>query len=239
MRRLIDWPRDLHWQSREPLSGPRSVGSGSSEGLGGFLQSFASPFGLWRWSFAFPPLKGEAFRRYRGTVMALHGGANAVRVPFCDPDGLGWAASGVALGGVSPRAGLPWSNGQPWGNGRNWRLGRAVVPLALPSAQGYDEIALTDADWGHGLGIGDMIGFAPFHFGLYFITEVISAGRYRIWPPLRRAVAAGDLVTLTPVLAMRLESESSAGAGRGPARAEGLAMTLVEIEDADLRAYYA
>lgn len=238
MRRLIDWPRDLHWQSREPMSGPRSVGSGSTEGVGGFLQSFASPFGLWRWTFSFPPLKGEAFRRYRGMVMALHGGANAVRVPFCDPDGLGWAASGVSLGEVVPRVGVPWSNGSPWNNGRNWRLGRPTVPLALPSAQGYDEIALTDSAWGYNLGIGDMIGFAPFHFGLYFVTEVIDDGLYRIWPPLRKAVSAEDLATLTPVLAMRLEGESGAGAARGPVRAEGLTMTLIEVEDADVRDFY-
>jgi len=238
MRRLIDWPRDLRWQSREPLTGPRTAGSGSSEGLTGFMQSFASPFGCWRWSFAFPPLKGEAFRRYRGAVLALHGGANAVRVPFCDPDGLGWAGLGVVLGGLRPQDGAPWTNGRPWSNGRNWRLGRPVAPLALPALRGDVVVALADVAWGHRLGLGDMLGFAPFHFGLYFVTEALGEGRYRVWPPLRRALAVGDVATLTPVLAMRLEGEGGASAGRGAVSADGLTMTLAEIEDADIRDFY-
>lgn len=239
MRRLLDWPRDHRISSMEPLSGPRSIGSGSSAGMTGYMQTFASPFGLWRWQFSFTPMKGDAFRRHRGLVMALHGGANAVRVPFVDGDIMSWEQSGVSGQINSIWAGQTWSNGERWSNGMNWRTGRPVVPLALPSAQGYDEIALTDTAWGHGLGIGDMIGFAPFHFGLYYVTEVISAGRYRIWPPLRRAVAAADLATLKPVLAMRLENESGANAARGTLIADSLTMTLVEIEDADLRAYYA
>lgn len=238
-RRLLDWPRDLHWMSREPLTGPRAAGAGSNEGLTGFVQSFASPFGLWRWSFSFPPLRGEAFRRYRGTVLALHGGANAIRVPFCDPDGLGWSALGVTLGLGQPGAGVPWSNGLPWSNGQNWRIGRPWVALAAAAAQGDDIVTLADEWFGHGLDIGDMLGFTPFHFGLYFVTERLDAGRYRIWPPLRKALTTADFATLEPVMAMKLESENSAGGGRGATMAEGLTMTLIEVEDADIRDYYA
>lgn len=237
--RLLDWPRDLHWTSREPVSGPRAARSAASESLTGFVQTVVSPFGLWRWSFSFPPLKGEAFRRYRGLVTALHGGANIVRVPFCDPDGLGWATAGVVLGAVRPAAGVPWSNGQPFSNGRNWRLGRPVVAIAETAAKGASVIALQDTSWGHGLDIGDMIGCSPFHFGLYIVTERLEPGRYRVWPPLRKALAIGDVATLTPVLAMRLESESAASSGRGPARADALTMTLLEVADDDVRDYGA
>jgi hypothetical protein len=235
MARILDWPRDLHWVSREPLSGPRTIGAGSSESLTGFTQSFASPFGLWRWSFSFPPLKGRAFRHYRGTMTALHGGANALRVPFCDPDGMTWSEIGVATTPAQIRAGVPWSNGQPWANGQNWRVGRPWVPFAAAAPADATEIHLASAHWGHSLEIGAMIGAAPFHFGLYVVTEAMGAGRYRIWPPLRRSVTTADRATLEPVLAMRLESESAAPAPRGAVNASGLAVTLVEIGDSDLR----
>lgn len=237
MPRLIDWPSGLQWTSREPLTGPRSVKSGSSESVTGWVQTFGSPFGLWRWSYSFSPLRGTAFRAYRGLVVALHGGPNAVRLPFCDPDGLSWKAMGVEPDGQLG-AGIPWSNGMPWSNGRPWQIGRPTVAVAQAAANGDSIVYLADEWWGYGLGVGDMIGFAPFHFGVYFVTEVIEPGRYRIWPPLRRALATSDEATLTPVLAMRLESEGAANAGRGIVSADGLAMTLVEIEDADVRDYF-
>jgi hypothetical protein len=108
MARLIHWPGGLQIQTRQALSGPRTIGAGSSESIGGYIQSVASPFGLWRWQLSFPPLRREAFRRYRGMISALHGGANAVRVPFCDPDRMSWADTGTFFGSTQLRDGLPW-----------------------------------------------------------------------------------------------------------------------------------
>jgi hypothetical protein len=82
-----------------------------------------------------------------------------------------------------------------------------------------------------------MIGFKPFHLGLYIVTQVHEPGRYRIWPPLRKAITTDDFATLNPVLVMRLEGEAGAPMPRGAASASGLSVTLVEVEDPDVRAY--
>lgn len=91
MGRLISWPIGLRISGMRPLSGPRTIGAAGSESLTGYVQTVAGAFGVWRWQLQFPPMRGEVFRRYRGTVAALHGGANALRVPFFDPDAAGLA----------------------------------------------------------------------------------------------------------------------------------------------------
>jgi hypothetical protein len=224
--------------ARQPLTGPRTIGGASTESLTGYVQSVASPFGLWRWSFGFPPLSGAAARRFRGMVTALHGGANAVAVPFCDPDGAPWQALGVSITTQQIRSGLPWmSAGQlrPWSNGRNWSPGRPWAELLQDALRG-DSIVSVDVSYGGGaLDIGDQFGFGPGYFGLHIVTERIAEGRIRFWPPLRKALAAGDHLTLEPVMAMRLENEGSASLARGLASIESPALTLVEVEDSILR----
>lgn len=239
MARLIHWPHGLRANFREPLSGPRTVGAGSSSSLSNFVQTTASPFGLWRWRFSFPPIRGQLFRRYRGWVTSLHGGANATRVPFCDWDGLTLGQMGVDATRDEWRKGQPWSNDEPWSNGQAWENSPPVVDIAAPALLGDTVISLSDDFWGHDLGAGDLLGFSPFHLGLYMVTEVVEPGQYRIWPPLRKALVAGDSATLRPVLAMRLESEDAANAPRGAAFAEGLSVTLVEVLDYDARDYFA
>lgn len=238
MPRLLSWPLGLQANFREPLSGPRTVGGGKSENLGGFVQTVGTPFGLWRWRFSFPPLRGEKFRRYRGWVTALHGGANATRVPWCDWDGLTAAQRGIQATPDQLRAGVPWSNGRPWGNGRNWGVGTPKVTLAEDAGKGSTELRLVDAFWGWGLDYGDVMGVGPMYFGWHMVTERFGSGRYRIWPPLRKAAKAGDFATLTPVMAMRLEGEEAASAGRGAAFAEGLSITLVEVPDTTVARYF-
>lgn len=240
MARLISWPLGLHANGREPLSGPRTVGASRTESISGFVQTTSRAFGLWRWRFVFPPLRGIAFRRYRGWVTALHGGANATRVPFCDWDGLAFAELGIT--GITKEqwlAGQPWDDdGAPWEDGQNWAPSRPPELVAAASL-GDTTITLDSLYWGGSLGVGDQIGFYPNHFGLYMITEVIEEAQYRIWPPLRKAVTSEDYATLTPTLAMRLESEEGATAPRGASFAEGLAVTMVEVLDYDLNTYFA
>lgn len=239
MARLVSWPLGLHANFREPLSGPRTVGSGASGSIGNFTQTFASPFGLWRWRFQFPPIRGQLFRRYRGWITALHGGANATRVPFCDWDGLTRDQMGVSASQAEWKAGQPWSNGQSWSNGQNWQSSPPVVSIAAPTALGGTVVSLGDEFWGHDLHEGDFVGFFPLHFGLYMITEVMDPGRYRVWPPLRKALTTADSATLRPTLAMRLESEDAANAPRGAVFAEGLSVTLTEVFDYDVKTYFA
>lgn len=239
MARLLSWPLGLRPNFREPLSGPRTINAGASTSIGNFTQSFGSPFGLWRWRFQFPPIRGGLFRRYRGWVTALHGGANATRVQWCEWDQMSFAERGMVTDSAEWRAGQPWSNGQPWGNGRNWDMSNPNVAVAAPSALGSSEIQLGAAYWGHNLDMGDMLGFMPFHLGWYMVTERIEAGRYRIWPPLRKALTPADFATLNPVAAMRLEGEEGANAPREAAFATGLSITLVEVFDYDVRDYFA
>lgn len=233
--RLIYWPNGLRANFREPLSGPRTVGAAATQSVGSFVQTSGAAFGLWRWRFQFPPLRRQLARRYRGWITGLHGGANATTVPFCDWDGLSREQMGVA----EQQGKQNWSNGMPWSNGNGWQFTPPVVAVASGAALGDTTVSLADKFWGHGLGIGDQLGFHPFHFGLYMVTEVQGDGQYRIWPPLRKALTTDDSATLRPVLTMRLESEESATAPRDAVSISGASVTLIEVLDYDARDYFA
>lgn len=243
MVRLLSPPRDLPITSVEPLSGPRSVKSGATSSVGGFVQNVASPFGLWRLQITFAAMRKTIFRRYRGWVSALHGGANATRWDYWDPDMMSPRETGIdvppRIDWVTTGHAKNWSNGAPWSNGQGWQMTPPTVSVAASAAKDDTVISLGSTFWGHGLDIGDYLGFLPFHLGLYVVTEVIEPGTYRIWPPLRKAITPNDFATLRPTLAMRLESEEAASAGRGLVVAEGLSVTLMEVLDYDVRDYFA
>ena len=238
MARLVSPPVGLGTVTIEPLSGPRAVSAGVTQSVQNFVQTFGSPFGLWRWRFSFPPMRESQFRRYRGWVTSLHGGANATRWTFFDPDQMTFKEAGVTATKEQIEFGVPWENGKPWSNKQNWQIARPPVAVAAAAAVKATTISLDDDWWGHRLDVGDYIGFFPLHFGMYMVTEVIEPGSYRIWPPLRKAITTDDFATLSPTLAMRLESEDSAGAGRGLVVADSLTITMVETLDADVRAYF-
>ncbi|WP_315920448.1 hypothetical protein [Mesorhizobium sp. SP-1A] len=239
MARLLSPPVGLGTTSIEPLAGPRTVSGGATQSIGNFTQTFASPFGLWRWRLSFPAMHEGLFRRYRGWVTALHGGANATRWTFFDPDTMRFQEAGVKSPDFEIATGKPWSNGMPWSNGENWKTSRPIVPVASGADLGDTEIRLSELWWGHRLDVGDYVGFFPFHFGMYQVTQVYERGYYRIWPTLRKAVTPDDFATLAPVLALRLESEDAASAGRGLVVADALSVTLVETLDYDVRDYFA
>ncbi|PLU81765.1 hypothetical protein BMJ22_16645, partial [Sinorhizobium medicae] len=111
---------------------------------------------------------------------------------FGDPDMMTLLDAGMTVTPAQDRFGLPWSNGETWSNGQNWKATAPNVPVAAAADRDATIIRLADAYWGHRLQMGDYLGFFPFHFGLYTITEELGDGEYRIWPPLRKALAAGD-----------------------------------------------
>lgn len=229
MGRLIDWPELVGVRGRIPLTGPRAVSGSSSESIGGYVQTVAGVFGLWRWQLDLTPMRGEAYRRYRGTVAALHGGSNALRVPFYDPDGIHLYRY------------TAFDNGLGWSNGAQLSSLYETVSVADDHALGASVVELVDEYWGHVLGVGDQIGFGPLHFGLYMVTQVIAPGEYRVWPPLRKALVAGsppDYATLLPTMAMKLESEAAASAPRGLEAADGCSMVLVEVLHSDVIDYF-
>lgn len=238
MPRLIQFPAGLRVTARAPLTGPRSVSSSSSESFTGFTQTIASPYGAWRWQFTFAPMHKDEARRYRGFITALHGGANATRVTFRDPDVMSHAQAGLSVSQSQIHRGIPWSNSMPWSNGRNWAIGYPHVGVTAAASKGTDTVTLANQFWRASLGVGDQIGFGPFYFGLHVVTEVKGGGAFRIWPPLRKDIASGSYATLTPVMVMRLESESSAPIGRGISTMEAPTITLAEVLDEDVRAFY-
>ena len=238
MPRLIDFPIGLRFTSRTPLTGPRSSGSASTESLTGFAQTVASPFGLWRWQFTFTAMNKIESRRYRGFVTAMHGGANATRVPFRDPDRMSFAEAGMTVTPYQERYGVPLSNGLPMSNGMNHPVSYPFVGVASAAARYADIVMLDDEFWRSALGIGDQIGFGPSYLGLHVITEVQGGGTFRIWPPLRKALTTSNYATLEPTMAMRLEGESAAGFSRGISVMEAPTIVLTEVEDADVRAFY-
>ncbi|WP_275790567.1 hypothetical protein [Pararhizobium gei] len=238
MARLLQWPLGVRWNRWKALNGPQSIGSSASTSIGDVTQSIASPFGARHLQFSFPPMRGVKARRMRGTLTALHMGANAVRVSICDFDGMSRADAGMALTADQQNNGLPFGNGLSWSNGQNWNLTKPHVKVSEFAAFDSTIIRLSDTFWGRQLGMGDMLGFFPFHFGLYEVTKVFGNGRYRIWPPLRKAVTNTDYATLRPVLAMRLLSSNLPDADRGPVFLEGLTVSLFEVFDYDLRDYF-
>lgn len=238
MPRLIQMPHGLRYTSRVPLTGPRAAGSAATESLTGFTQTVSSPFGLWRWQFSFTAMNKIEARRYRGFVTALHGGANATRVTFRDPDIMTHAEAGLSATADQIRRGIPFSTGVGLSTGVNLRCSFPRVAVAFASARYVDTVTLADEFWRDALNIGDQIGFGPAYFGLHVITEVIGAGEFRIWPPLRKSLTATSYATLSPVMVMRLESEGAAQMARGISVMEAPTITLTEVEDADVRAFY-
>lgn len=240
MARLLSWPRGLAITAYQRMTGPRSVGGASTESITSFVQTVSSPFGAWRYQISLRGLKGSLARQYRGMVSALNGGANAVRVPFNDPDVMSWQDAGINIDKFDPRRGVAWSNNQPFSNGCNWGMTRPMVAVVADAAIGDTIITLEDRYWGAHLLGGEWLGFMPFCFGKYDVTEVIGGGQYRIWPPLRAVLTAGQsFANLNPVMAMRLEGESAASDKRGTTYADGNALTLLEVRDDDARAYFA
>jgi len=182
-------------------------------------------------------MRGEKFRRYRGLVTSLHGGANAVRVPFGDPDGLTWSDIGATVTLNNQLAGSTWSNGKSWSNGKNWGIGIGNVPLLQPVSSGDNAVRLSPTSWGALLDVGDTFGFTS-HFGLYEVIKMLSPGVVQVWPPLRANILSTQYATLKPSMVMRLAGESSATAPRGTMVSEGATMTLLEVEHSDVISFF-
>jgi hypothetical protein len=238
MPRLVEWPIDLSVESQEAISGPSAISGGTSS-ITGQIQTVSSPFGLWEWALRFPPMQGEQFRRFRGFFAALQQGANATRWTMDDPDRIARISSGIAttVPDDSPIE-VPYLNGKLFTNGRGNRIHRPPVAVARAAQKGDSVVSLSPSNWGMALNYGDLIGFFPFHFGMYIVTERISAGQYRVWPPLRKALAPTDYATLSPRMVVRMKPGTGSGLVRDAESARGMQMTVVEVKDEAVRAFY-
>lgn len=234
--RLISWPRNLGLSEFEWLNGPLAV-SGSPNGSkisGRQPQVIASPFGWLSFRASYPELQGTLERRHRGLMMALHSGANAVRVKWQ----YGSTLTPAEAGYVGTFEGKTWSTGYTWSTGFNWAPALPHVTVASAAEINATEVILTDEFWGRSLEIGDIFGFFPLHLGWYFVTEVFSDGAYRIWPPLRKAITTDTFATLTPTAAFALTPGEKVTIRRGINTVEGAQATFDEIFDYDVRAEF-
>lgn len=234
MGRLLTW-NDPSITSIEVVNAPVSVGSGATSSVSGFDQTFEGIGDTIVIKFALSLQQDQGARRERGMFTALHGGANALRVGFYDPDRLTFPeAGGVGGGGAQP-----WSNGLPWSNGFSWQPSYPRVAVAEAAAVDAGIVRLEDSFWGHDLGLGDWIGFTPLHFGMYQITEVLEAGRYRIWPRLRVAVTTDTLCLVDDlVLVMRPLGRGAITGRRGLYHTEDTSIQLTEVVDPYVRQYF-
>ena len=110
------------------------MGAATTESINGAVQTVSSVYGGWRWRLGFSHMRKQELRRYRGLVTALHGGANAVRVPFCDWDDMSFSDAGTTITLAEANSGLTWSNGETWSNGQNWGLTKPVVSVSAATA---------------------------------------------------------------------------------------------------------
>lgn len=241
MPRLLNWPSGLVPSAQEPLSGPSSVSAGGQSSVTGFQQTVSSPFGLWIWSMDFHPMRDRQFREFRGWMAALQNGANATRWSIHDPDRMSFRDSGVdtpqRANSALPR--VNWSNNLPWSNGIGWTVGRPWVQVGSALPKGATTMQLPDVLWGRKLGMGEMFGFAPLHFGLYIVTRADLDGVVQFWPPLRTAVLPTSFATLDPTIVVRLVPGSAGGLKRDVEVARGMSATFIEVEHEDVARFYA
>ncbi|MCF6371045.1 hypothetical protein [Rhizobium halophilum] len=235
MARLLPFI-DVPLTSQRPLSGPESVNPSQGTTIGNFTQTVASPFGGWAFEFNFHPMQGDQYVRFRGWLWALQRGANATRWQMTERDKMSPARAGVssALGGA-----VAWSNGQMWSNNRPWKLTYPNVKVAAAAAVDTTIINLADEYWGRRLRWGERIGFFPFHFGMYQVTEDFGDGRYRVWPPLRKAITTDDYATLYPVLVLQMMvSQEMEYPSEDAALTIGASVRMFEAFDYDVRDYF-
>lgn len=233
MARLLSFPVSTVVMAATPVNGPNARNSGSNTASDGSEQAFDHIGDVVALQLDFVVRRKAAARRERGWMTAFLGGGNATRFTFCDHDRMTRVESGLASADD-----ISWSNAKPWSNGLDWAAGYPQVSVISSAALDDGIVELDTAFWGDELGLGDYIGFMPFHFGMYTITEVISAGKYRIWPRLRKAITTTDFATLTPTLAMRPTGREAISMKRGLVATEGQSITLVEVFDYDARDYF-
>ena len=233
MARLLSPPAGLRYYPIDKLTGPSAVKPGKAS-LEAFVQTRSSPFGVVVTTFKTAPIRGKMLRRFSGWIDNLRSGENATRITYCDINGLNWEDAGLASAPES----LPWSNGKNWSNGKPWHGGLPLVSVAANTAYDDNIIELGPEFWGQKLGMGDWIGFAPFHLAAYEVREAITPTRLRVWPPLRKAIANGDLATLHPTLAMRLADAGAVSLANESRVPKSYTFTMIEVRDYDVREFY-
>lgn len=223
------------------INGPGARSSGTSTSMDGGEQTFDSYGDAVAVQLNFAPNRNTAARRQRGFLTAITPG-NAFRLTYLDMDMPTPFETGVAIDKRKKWRDLDqldWSNGDTWSDGQGWRASPNVVSVDASADLDGGIISLADEQWGHALGMGDHIGFGPFHFGIYTITEVIGDGVYRIWPRLRKSLTTEDFCTLRPTAIFRPIGKDHAQWTRlRTGLTAGSSLSAVEVPDYYVRQYY-
>lgn len=230
--RLITWPDFLGIVDVDYLSGPASRTSGSNTASDGSEQSFAAVDNRLAIRVSLMPANRTRARRQRGVLQALRAGDVGVRLSLPDPDRMTLTEAGVN----NPPPDLGWSENVDWSDGATWGVSYPLVTVGANAAVDATQVTLANEHWGHSLGLGDIVGFAPDHFGWYFVVGVEASGTYRIWPRLRKAVTTADSATLQPTAVFRAVANSVAF-GRGQFVSRG-SLDMLEVTDPEVRTYY-
>lgn len=104
-----------------------------------------------------------------------------------------------------PQEGTPWSNGEPWSNGYGWSA-PPLVEAGSAALEGSLTLTLDMGSLPNALGMGHVIGY---HGGIHKIDEISYAGAaatVKLFTPLRRDIAAGEIITLRPSMIGRVEN---------------------------------
>lgn len=226
---LHDWPVALRW-SRVDFR-RRSGVLGSMESLSGDEQVVSGRDGRIGFDMTFPDARGATARAWRGLESALRDGVDAVRWQFCDPDRLSNATIGYSAGTVK------WTQGFGWTQGFDWEKGPPFATVATTAEEGADEVYINTTNWASALDGGSWFGFVGV-YGAHLIERISYSGvtaRCRVWPNLRRGIGSGALVTLRPVVALRLVPKS--GSWSRDTMQTGMSASFVEIPDRDIRQF--
>ena len=116
-------------------------------------------------------------------------------------------------------------------------IGKPVVPVTSVSAKDSGTITFDASLW-NGV-VPSWFGLVG-HFAVYRVEGVVFNGNdavCRVWPPVRRAIATSDFVTMRPTAAMRITGPDGASFVDNLAATDGAQLTMAEVPDEVVRAY--
>lgn len=170
--------------------------------LSGTTQVVASPAGVWRITFEGVPLNTpERIKAWRAIEAQAEGRANPLIVPTYDRPAL--TPDAIENWLTTHSDGTPFSDGSRYySSGQEIRVGANAVVGAVQLTVNKVQGGLIDAGQ---------------HFSikgrLYRVKYLISQATVRIWPPLREAIAEGDLMEFDrPSCKVKLASDGAMNA---------------------------
>lgn len=178
--------------------------------LSGREQVIFSPLPLWRAEIS-PVLLEDDDDAWRAWLAKVGGRSSAIRFGVLRAnDDL--AALNARFGVSAPygRRGLPFESGRFFSSGVGFRLSVPRAGLASQANAFSTVIQISLNGLANGFRDGDKIGIG----GNFYVVTAVSGTTLEIAPPLRKTVAAGAEVTLSPTIVMQLTTDDQGWAVR-------------------------